>query len=592
MNLLFVLLFVVSIVGYLTAYNVFVRKDEAFFPIVFCSFTVAVLFVFGLIGPLWLGTYVVLGLGVVLLPVGIYKGGVKSLQSLLHPVVLFMLVGSVWAYVITRGVGISHRDDLSHWYRMCKALFYDGTFPKTPDITFVSYVPGTGLFVSFISKIFSFGTGNCFFAQSLINLSCCASLLAVLPSASSLGRKVVGYICVSLASVFLCALDVSTYCLLVDCTLGLVALAAAVYVFNCDSVLDNASLVILSLIFTLLVLIKTSGILLCVFVIALFLKKRGKKSLIVLAAPVLFAVLYSLRQRYFYPDIGMSDQSVSVERFGSLVGDKSSSLIASVVTDTFIKALPVIGKCAQVNVFWIAILALGIVEYRACKRPVKGKKSKGFVYLPYFLLVYFIYVACLAGTYVFSMNQEEAAGLACYYRYVGTIVVYIGGCICFLLLRMLLGTSSSKVSLYGTLGYVACLVVISNVLLSSGYILGYSRYVPVEGYSTGAWDGLCKYAPENTSYSSLSYVVVWDDDIVFDDGVLGHKVQEMSEAYFRSDNVFILTYNYIDKIGLSEDVIPVLSSADRIVVVGEADERIEALSAYTSSGTVVSGVNE
>ena len=580
-------LLLVSLVGYLFAYNVFVRRDEAFFPVVFCSFTVAVSFILGLIGPLFVAPYLVVGIGVVLLPVSLIRSeDVRSLllRSLVHPVVLFMVFGGIWAYVITRGVGISHRDDLSHWYRMCKALFYDGSFPRTPDITFVSYVPGTGLFAAFVSRFLGFCTSNCFFAQSFIDLSCCASLLAVIPSSVSRMRKAVLYICVCLVSVFLCALDVSTYCLLVDCTIGLVAMAAGIYVLSRDS-FSVVDLVTLSLMFTLLVLIKTSGLLLCVFVLALLLRSSGKKGVLVLAVPLLFVVLYFLRQRYFYPDIGMSDQSVSVERFSSLAGGKSSSLITGVLCDTFIKALPVIGRCAQVNIFWICMVAWGLVEYKS------SSKSSPRRFTLYFIAVYFIYTACLAGTYVFSMNEEEAAGLACYYRYMGTAVVYISGLVCYLILKRI-GGSSDKARLYGTLGFVSAVVVVSNVLLSSGYVLGYRSYVPVEAYSTGAWEGISSYVPENTSYSSAHYVVVWDDDIVFDDGVLGHKVQELAEAYLRSDNVYTLTYNYIDRIGLSGEAEEALSSADYIVVVGQVDDRISSLGGYTSSGTVVSGINE
>lgn len=583
-------LLLVSLVGYLLAYNVFVRRDEAFFPILFCSYAVAVSFVLGLIGPLYVAPYLVVGIGVILLPVSLIRsGGVRSLlyRSLVHPVVFFWVFGGIWAYMITRGVGISQRDDVSHWYRMCKGLFYDGTIPKTPDILFPSYVPGTAMFVSFVSRFVGFSASNCLFAQSFINLSCCASLLSVLPSFSSLLRKAIALVSVGAVSVFLCALDAGAYCLIVDCTLGLIALAAAVYVLSRDE-MRGVDLVLVSPILVFLALTKTSGLLFCVFVLVLLLRSCGKKGFVVLFVPVLFVVLYSLRQRYFYPAFGMSEQSVSVERFSSLVGEKPASLVVTSVIDTFMRSiLPVVGHCPQVTVFVIVILVFGIVEFVCWKKGIVDR-----IYSRYLLAVYFIYVGFLAGTYVFSMTAEEASVLASYWRYMGTVVIYITGIVCYLLL-LRVASISGRSFWCGASGFLAFVLVVPLLVLDSGlYFAGYRYYRAVEPYTTLGWDTLASCVPENTSYSPYSYVVIWEDSVVFDDNAMGVKPVYMSEAYLRSDHVYFLTYNYIDKVGISEEVDEALRSADYIVVVGQVDDRLDPIGEYTSSGTVVSGLNE
>ncbi len=571
--------FLIAMTGYLLAYNAYIKRSGAFFPMAFCSLCVLTVYISGLMGSLAAGLYVLIFCGNVLIPVVIVrsKGSFISLikTSFLTPSILFILIGTAWAYVITRGVGISHRDDLSHWYRICKSVFFEGSFPKTPDIKFPSYAPGTACFIYCITRITSFDVSRCFFAQSLINLSACASLSAVSSKCVSNGSRVVSYILVSLTSVMLCALDISTYSLLVDCTLGLAAMVLAVYVLCYGESFGISDLAVLGLMSSMLILIKTSGILFLVFVLSLYIFRFGKDKIKALrfaaftvVIPLVFSIGYSIRGHYFYPDIGMSEQSVSVARFSSLVGDKSSSLIVNTITDCFVKSLPLIGKCAQVNVFWIFAAALFVYEY---KTRVRHRLSL------FLLGVYYVYIAGLAGTYVFSMNAEEAAGLVCYYRYVGTASVFICGIVCFVLLEALVSASGERIKLYGNLAYLVAVVLVSNLILSSGYILGRSYYVPTEKYSTGAWDALCRYAPENTAYTSDSYMVIWDDDIVFDDGIYGHKVQEMSEAYFRSDNVYVLTYNYVDKIGLSEEDQERLDSADHIVVVGEDDPRIAPL---------------
>ena len=583
-------LLLVSLVGYLLAYNVFVRRDEAFFPVLFCSFAVAVSFVLGLIGPLYVAPYLVAGVGIVLIPVSLIRSGdIRSLlfRSLVHPVVLFWVFGGIWAYVITRGVGISQRDDVSHWYRMCKGIFYDGAIPKTPDILFPSYVPGTAMFAAFVSRFTGFSASNCLFAQSFINLSCCASLLSVLPSFGSWGRKALALVSVGAVSIFLCTLDAGAYCLIVDCTLGLIALAAAVYVLSRDE-MTSVDLVLVSLIFVFLALTKTSGLLFCVFVLALFLRSSGKKGVGVLLVPVLFVVLYSLRQRYFYPEFGMSEQSVSVERFSSLVGEKPMSLVVTAVVDTFMRSiLPVLGHCNQVTVFAVVILVFGAVEFVGWK-----KGSSAHIYSRYLVAVYFIYVGFLAGTYVFSMTAEEATVLASYWRYMGTVVIYISGIVCYLLLRRVASLSGRSFAL-GFSCFLASVLLLPQMVLHCGlYFAGYRYYHAAEPYTMVAWDTLASCVPENTSYSPYSYVVIWEDSVVFDDNAMGAKPQYMSEAYLRSDHVFFLTYNYIDKIGISEEIDEQLRSADYIVVVGPVDDRLSVLSEYTSSGTVVSGLNE
>ncbi|MCQ2504409.1 MAG: hypothetical protein MJ103_04180 [Saccharofermentans sp.] len=585
MNLLFIILFIGAVVGYMLSYNAYIKKDLAFFPVTFVSLASVVMYISGFIGNMWAGYWAIVGAGLLLIPFCLVRKKVK-ISSLLSPVVLFMAIGVIWAYVITRGTGISHADDCSHWYRICKSLYYDNSLPYTADIRYQMYVPGTACWVSFITRLLSFNVPNCFFAQSLINLSCCCSLMSVLPKAAGTVRKIVVYVGVSFLAVLLCALDLSTYSLLVDCTLGLMALAAAVYIICYKSSLtDRSSLIVLTSLLAYTALIKTSGIMLIVFVLAFLKMQSGlplKKLLPYLGVPVLLILSYAIWGRLHFPDIGASAQAATADRYMSLLSEKPPLLILQVIVNSIRSSLPIIGGCAQSDVFWISLIGVAVIEYRKTKHC--GQLTL------YTLFVFGIYLLGLIGTYIFSMNYAEAENLACFYRYIGTIVVYLSG-IAFYLGLELVASSKDKEYIWTCLAYFGVTVVVVALILDPRYIMGYSSYYPLEAYSSGAWNGIYACAKENTSYSEDYYVVVWADEILFDDGIYAHKVQQLCEAFYRDMNVYVLTFNYVDKIGLSDGDTKALEGCDYLVIVGTPDSRIDSLTSYTSSGNLVTGEN-
>lgn len=96
-------------------------------------------------GSLQMGWYLVILSGMLLLLRFFSLEGLKRICS--DWSIVFCVVVGVIMHAATGGQMLYHWDDGSHWYRMCKALYFDGHYPTTPDIVYYDYVPGTATWV-------------------------------------------------------------------------------------------------------------------------------------------------------------------------------------------------------------------------------------------------------------------------------------------------------------------------------------------------------------------------------------------------------------------------------------------------------------
>ena len=587
MNIVFCVMFLLAVIGYMLSYTAYVKKDLSFFPLLFIAVSSIVTFFFGLAGLLKAGPYVVVISGLLLLGWSLYKK--VSLRALVHPACLFMLVGVIWAFVITRGVGLSQLDDFNHWYKICKIMHAEGAFPTTPDIDFPTYTPGTALWIYQITRCTGFSVANCFFAQSVLNLAGCCCLISAIRSEDKWGVRITRYVIACVASVFLCSLDMSTYNLLVDCSLGLVALYVAVYLLRYSFSFDYYVLVP---VLVYLRLIKMSGILFCVFLLGFYLlgKKRlvpssiGRSTLWVclstVAVPFAMGWIYKFRMSFYYSDIGGSNQAFSLQRFTSIGADKSPELIRSTAAKVWIEAFSFVNGYPQILAVWVFFLILFVFVFAEDKK----KECFSKYILGYLFGFYIVYTAFMTFTYIFSMDSAEATYLASYFRYMGTPVVVITGIAIYIFLDKFV---TSKV--LWSAAFTCVMLAINIWSTGIGYIFGISHYVPMEDYTDSAWKAISSYVPESFTYSPGNYVVIWNNATYDADGAYAFKYGSLSSVYLRC--VDAKFYSYAQVASGSEAVMDDISSADYIVVVGEADESISVLSSYTSSGEIVSGIN-
>lgn len=528
-------LFIVAVLGLYVFYTSVLGRKACFFPLLLIASSVTVVYLAGVIGILNIGYWIFLIAGCVMLPVSLVLAGKDKLTkiplTLLDPAVLFLIIGTVWIRFITASRGLSNPDDFSHWFRMCKVMFYDNSYPVTPEIGFSTYPPGTATWIYIVTKSFGFSIANSFTAQAVINMASVSTLFVVVSECKDRLKKVLISVGAAVTFVLLTSVAVSTLSLAVDGTLGMVALASLVFIYETEFK-EKKDYMFLMLILFFLVIVKFSGLFFAVAALSLFLllKKGSRLSFVLCAAvPLALCFLYRIRNSFIYTDINTSRQASSVERFMALLHDKSPDLIWSVLKNVFVQSVSFMSGYPQITLVWAAFLGFVLLI-------ILEKKKEAKFWLKYLFIIYWIYVLFMFLMYVFSMSVEEAEGLGSFYRYMGTIAILIGGIFCYYLLKKFASDSVSKFYL-AIAAYIVIVALGGHVLFNYNYLVGGDDYIPGDYWYDTPWNALASSCEENTQYTEDSYLVIWNSDIW--DGYFfpDYCKIDLMETYFRSKNI-------------------------------------------------------
>lgn len=253
-----IILLLLGLVGTYLFFCLRTKINTSFFGIIYASATSVILYLFALCNFLRVGLYILLGLELALLVYSLFLVFLKHenpLERINVVSVIFVAVSAIWLFVITRNVGLSQWDDMSHWYRICKILNSENALPTTPDIMFPSYVPGTAVWIYYLTRFIGFSVPNCFFAHSLLNVLGISSLLCYSKSKKDYWLILL----ISIVGIVTCALDVSTYALLVDTIIGIIPFAALCILFYHKDDKTPEKYVFISILLCFESLIKTSG---------------------------------------------------------------------------------------------------------------------------------------------------------------------------------------------------------------------------------------------------------------------------------------------------------------------------------------------
>ena len=554
MTWLFVLLFFFSIIGYYSFFKVNLNGRSAEFPLLFIAVAVVFTYSFGLIGLLDIGYYLFLLCGNILLLLTVYQL-LTHKKSLAKPLLtsyisssfIFMAIGILWMIIITRNVNPMHPDDFSHWLRICKVIHFDDSLPVTPEIDYLTYPPGTAVWAYIVTKTIGYSVGNCYFAQVIVNLAACCLFFGITtnnsPKLKLLNRILLG-LCAGAFFVFSNAAICRIYTLTVDCVLGLVALAAIIFIIQMrDNLTDYISLIVL-LVF--LALIKIPGILFVLYAVALYLimKKRRKINrfnagidiTLLAAIPIIFIVFYALRNSLIYSEIGMSEQAFSIQRFLSLYFEKDSSLIQSVIQNVMYHSVNVIGPGTSRVKFLLASFAGLLCMIIYDKKIAKKAKSDSLLLFTYAFVCYWIFIMFLILTYIFSMQNYEAEGLGSYYRYISTISIMICGIFTYRLLDVFAKNEKALSAVFMS-SYILIVSLAGHCIFDYSYMLkseGFSYYHDLP------WRRLSSATEEINYYNEDSYLIVWDESIFEDYSFPEFCIVNLSETYFRSTKIDIL----------------------------------------------------
>lgn len=561
------------------------RLPMCFFPVMFVSGISTVLYLFGLAGQLKIASYGLVLLGVLWLLLYAKKEALRGF--VLDPSILFVCIGIVWLFVITRGTMLSHWDDGSHWYRVCKSVYYENAYPTTPDILYYDYVPGCQTWVYFILRYTGFSIPNCLFAQSIINVACTAVLFAGIDGIAEFRSKVYATGIIIVASVVICCIVPSTYTLMVDLQVGLAAMAALVFVIQYGERAE--SLVPGMMLSSFLVLIKNTGLLFAAVVLCWEIRRyrvKGKRRYIYIAAwgivPLLLFVCYILRSAWYYADGVSSPQSLSVSRFLAMIGEKTPEVIAR-MTYNFIYQV-FIGDTGIPLTACVSFGILFLLRYILCKEGYEQEALSAKTEILGILRMLGMYLIILYATYLFAMSAGEAYVLSSFYRYYGTgVVVVTGVAVCLGIkytgIVTMTKNETTKKCLWGMLFFA---VLSMRGCGSPKYILGQEHYVIPENYHPSLWQAMEYYVPEGKRYTEDSYILLWDKEDFGGDFLNENRIGFAAGAWLRSTDILVISRNEIEN-GLDINVLLSLPTYDYLICMSDMSCESEILAPYLNT---------
>ena len=582
---------VLSIAGYGALYKRS-RLPVCFFPVTLVSGVSVVLYGFGFFSALKIGCYAILAVGIMLLI--LCRKGFNAWAFFSDFSMLFCLVAGVWLYAITREAFLSHWDDGSHWYRICKAIYTEGAFPTTPDILYYNYVPGCQLWVYFVLRFVDFSQANCMFAQGLINIACVAALFAGASGAKSLAEKGFLAVVTAAAGVVLCCMSTGTYALLVDLQLGLVAMALLILLLDQGNSVN--SLIPAFLLFAFLLLIKNSAVFFALMIFlwaALAHRWRGKRlalrTMLLLLVPLALRMAYSVRADIVYSGAELSPQTMSVDRFLGLFAQKEASDVL-LFTDRFLYKL-IIGDTGLSRTVYVCAALL--VFLWVCFRGAKKMKEAAAVRrnLLFGLGMTGLYAVMLYAMYIFSMTTSEMVVVNSFYRYYGSMVIVFAGMVVYTSMTSLASTEIAGVGVQRTclMGMLLFAVLALHGAYPARYILGRSRANFPDHYGPSFWRTMEYNIPENRSYSGLHYVLFWDP-ADFSDCVEHEQYAGFAAgAWMRSEKVDVISRKDIHQ-GLSQAQMDAIEHCDQLIFMSDMTPEAELLAPYMDVSDLTIGL--
>ena len=569
------IMLILAVLGYACLYQRKSKLSLCFFPITGVSGMTVLVYIFGIAGFLKAGCYVVAGCGVLLL---LRYGSRASLKAVLTDAGMLFTVGAVvWMFVITRGTMLSHIDDSTHWYRICNAMDCEGAYPSTPDIRFYTYVPGTATWIYFVTRFIGFSIPNCLFAQNALNVLCLTAFFCLPGQSESRAYKAAVSVLIILLGIVLGAMDVSTYVLLVDTTLGLVALSALVLLLNQGD--KDEAFIPLCMVFSFLAIIKNSALLLILLTVFLGMRERrisrkhlGAEFVGWIAIPLLVFLLYSIRATLVYGQTAGASQSLSISRMTQLFLEKNPERILEIVK-SFI-GRTVMGE-GVLGAVYLVLLLMGMLMVSSrdfCDR----EKSRHILHNMGSLLgVFLIYALGLLGTYLFSMDLEEAEQLACFQRYYGTIVIYLVGYAIYEAMTLVNGLKIGRA--FG-ISLALAFVMMLPTEKPLTYVFGQEYDRPQQLFLDGMWRRAEFCLPRNRAYSEDRYLVLWNDEEFFGYSNNSNRMKWISGVWLRSNDISAYSIKELRK--LSVDELATLGEYDYVAFMSDMNAEKDLLETY------------
>ena len=547
------------------------KLPVCFFPITAVSGATLVVYVTGMCGSLRIGWYLVILSGMLLLLRFFSLEGLKRICS--DWSIVFCVVVGVIMYAATRGQMLYHWDDGSHWYRMCKALYFDGHYPTTPDIVYYDYVPGTATWVYIVLKAVGFSIPNCLFAQNCINIAAIGAMFCLADQTENRGKKAIISLIIVGTGLVQCTYAYGIYTLLVDLPLGLVIAAAMIMVLDWGEKKESTLPVMLVL--TFLAIMKNSALFfiaaVCFMAVMMHrfpLRRAGAW----LGMPLLAWGAYALRSAVVYSGAA-SPQGISADRYAMLWNEKSAELIGRIARNVLREIFG-----GMTNGTIAMYLCLAALLFTAVSFSMEGERAAAIRMcrsLAACTGLILAYSGALFLTYSFSMSSGEAEVLNSIDRYYGTAVVLLIGLTVYLGVR-----EAARLHHAGTYLLSMFLVLACSLpgQMPRAYVFNRNDYSRYEMLKTDLWWAIERIVPENMRYTEEHYLVLWDQSDFMDGAFNIGRLDYVVGAWLRADQISVISRDEL--VTLSEEELAHFREYDHVIFLSDMNDEKELLEPY------------
>lgn len=438
---IYALLFWLSIIGYcLFVKYKFNIKSELLLSLVFSGITL-VMFFSGLLNILKVVGIVLFVLGIILGIKTFIKNKDDIINSLKKPnfnlIIVFLFV--LYITIVYSNFNLLHYDNFSHWGTIAKNMLLNDSLPnfESTAIEFKAYQPGTATFIYYFCNNLNFKEGYMILAQNYLFIGFVSSLLVL-----AKGKfKNIFRIIVSITIIFLSICNILPYDLLVDSILMSLLISIFVFFFVYYKDLKKLFYCILP-ICLFLCLIKNSGILLvfivcCLYFLLSIRKKQPKKgfgyAVIIGLSSLLILFIWSSHVEFAYGVSGL-------ESHHALTSNNILNHVKSLGIDKIFSFIKIYIKRffdLKNNVSTIIMILINFFLLTFLFN-FKEKKIKKEIIISLVVidLIFLFYYGMLGIMYILSMEEAALFEIACFDRYMFTIVFALFGLLILLFMKL------------------------------------------------------------------------------------------------------------------------------------------------------------
>lgn len=360
------------------------------------------------------------------------------LATLREPATVVLGATAVVVAVLVHGEVFTHYDNFSHWAMVWQVMLEQHALPGPEDdvVAFTTYPLGGASFAYLVSRLVGTSEWVPMWGQSLF-LAACA-----LPVVSAAGaRRLVGVLLYAVGTLVLLTHVTAPTSLLVDALIaGLGAALLMLVLLEREAVLAQPWA--FGVVAVALVVVKNSGMLFIVVgtVLALMLLVSRRATIgrrgwlawgVNLALPWVVWWVWGQHVSATFPDAGEAKHSVSLDRFGSIFGEKTPEDVRAILGDLW--------QATVTDVrLWLLLAGLVVASALAVHtRALSARDQRRLLVTVVATVV--LWEVSLGLMYLLSMPLGEALNLAGFPRYQGTIHVVVALVVLTLLARCAAG---------------------------------------------------------------------------------------------------------------------------------------------------------